>query len=72
MTTTRVKRNDKGQPFVQGSDGDWLLVRASSQTAGMLYLRDSIGRIYRLAIADRVQAFNLQPCAQLTYQGCLG
>ena len=69
---TRVKRNEKGQPFVQGSDGDWLLVRASSKTAGMLYLRDSIGRVYRLAVLDRVQAQPLCKTADLMQQDCLG
>jgi len=52
---TRMKRNEKGQPFVQGSDGDWLLVRASAEEAGLLYLRDGIGRVYRLKVIDRVQ-----------------
>lgn len=53
---TRIKRNEEGRPFVESSDGDWMLVKASSREAGLLYLRDRFGRVFKLAVADRIQA----------------
>lgn len=57
---TRLRRSEKGQPFVQARDGDWLLLRTSPNTPGLILLRDRIGRVFRLQVLDRTQVRALE------------